>query len=73
MSVSVVICKPAQPERRKRRSELADGSDLVSVGAGKGTALSGLVCGASHISVMHACMCVCVCARVCAHVGAPAS
>lgn len=69
VNVSVVICKPAQPERRKRRSELADGSDLVSVDAGKGTAPSGLVCVASHISVMHAyvCVCACACARMWVH------
>ena len=38
---------------------------VVSLGAGKGTALSGLVCVARHISVMHACTRVCLCVRAC--------
>lgn len=65
MHVSLAMCQPAQPESRTR-SEPADGSDGgVSVGAGKGTALSGLGCVASQVSVMHACTCVCAC--MCTH------
>lgn len=65
--VSVVICKPAQPERRKR-NELAD-SDVVFLWVLFGAAFSRLVCVVTLVPRM----CMHARARVLVHVHASAS